>query len=46
MNMPQLMRLRSMVEEQGLTCLRVIPAEVPTGCNQFVFRKRQISILK
>jgi 2-polyprenyl-6-hydroxyphenyl methylase/3-demethylubiquinone-9 3-methyltransferase len=25
--------------QQNFTCIRVIPAQVPTGCNQFVFKK-------
>jgi 2-polyprenyl-6-hydroxyphenyl methylase/3-demethylubiquinone-9 3-methyltransferase len=31
--------VRSAVERKGFTCVRVVPAQVPTGCNQFVFRK-------
>jgi 2-polyprenyl-3-methyl-5-hydroxy-6-metoxy-1,4-benzoquinol methylase len=29
---------RALLARHGLTCERTIPAEVPTGCNQFVFR--------
>jgi SAM-dependent methyltransferase len=31
--------IRSFVERKGFTCVRTIPAEVPTGCNQFIFKK-------
>jgi 2-polyprenyl-6-hydroxyphenyl methylase/3-demethylubiquinone-9 3-methyltransferase len=31
--------LRALVEPLGFECLRWRPAEVPTGCNEFVFRK-------
>ena len=27
------------MEQLGFDCLKTIPAEVPTGCNEFVFRK-------
>ena len=31
--------LRALVEPLGFECLRSRPAEVPTGCNEFVFRR-------
>jgi SAM-dependent methyltransferase len=31
--------VRSIVERQSFECVKVIGAKVPTGCNQFVFRK-------
>jgi hypothetical protein len=30
---------RTTVEALGFTLERTIPAEVPTGCNQFIFRR-------
>ncbi len=30
-----------MVENLGFRCIRQVDAKVPTGCNEFVFRKRQ-----
>jgi len=30
----------TMVEPMGFTCTRFIPSQVPTGCNEFVFRRR------
>ncbi len=30
--------VRAFVEPQGFTCIRMLPARVPTGCNEFVFR--------
>jgi 2-polyprenyl-6-hydroxyphenyl methylase/3-demethylubiquinone-9 3-methyltransferase len=32
--------LRALVEPLGFECLRWRAAEVPTGCNEFLFRKR------
>ena len=29
----------TMVEPLGFTCTRHIPSQVPTGCNEFVFRR-------
>ncbi|MFT5128686.1 MAG: SAM-dependent methyltransferase [Rhodothermales bacterium] len=31
--------MQKMVGDLGLTCLRTVDAEVPTGCNEFVFQK-------
>lgn len=31
--------VKAMVEPYGLTCSSIIPAQVPTGCNEFIFRK-------
>jgi len=28
-----------MLARHGFTCMKKIPAQVPTGCNEFVFRK-------
>jgi len=30
----------TMVEPLGFTCIRYVPSQVPTGCNEFIFRKR------
>lgn len=30
---------KSLFKELGFDCLKAIPAEVPTGCNEFVFQK-------
>ena len=32
--------IRKRVCQKKFQCLRVIPAQVPTGCNQFVFKKQ------
>jgi 2-polyprenyl-6-hydroxyphenyl methylase/3-demethylubiquinone-9 3-methyltransferase len=32
--------LRALVEPLGFECLRWRAAEVPTGCNEFVFQRR------
>jgi SAM-dependent methyltransferase len=32
--------VNALVSRHNFVCLQVIPAQVPTGCNQFVFRKR------
>lgn len=32
--------IQRLVSQHQFECLRVIPASVPTGCNQFVFKKR------
>lgn len=34
-------QIKSMVCEHGFKCLRVRPAQVPTGCNEFVFQKER-----
>jgi hypothetical protein len=31
--------IKSLVTRQGFKILRIIPAKVPTGCNEFVFKK-------
>ena len=31
--------VRSIVEPLGLTCIRVNPAGVPTGCNELIFER-------
>lgn len=31
--------LIDIVSKHGFTCIKTIPAEVPTGCNEFVFKK-------
>ena len=33
--------IKTLVCQQGFSCLRVIPAHVPTGCNQFIFQKNR-----
>lgn len=30
---------KALFKEMGFDCLKAIPAEVPTGCNEFVFKK-------
>jgi 2-polyprenyl-6-hydroxyphenyl methylase/3-demethylubiquinone-9 3-methyltransferase len=35
--------IRSFVCGQGFECLRIRPAQVPTGCNEFVFKKTNTS---
>lgn len=32
-------RIVTLVEAQGFTCTKVVEAGVPTGCNEFVFRR-------
>jgi len=32
--------VKSMMEHMGFDCLRAMPAQVPTGCNEFIFRRR------
>jgi SAM-dependent methyltransferase len=34
-----IMEIVSAVEKQGFECIKVLAAEVPTGCNQFVFKR-------
>jgi len=31
--------VRQFVEQRGFVCLRLVPARVPTGCNEFVFQR-------
>ncbi|MDA0991489.1 MAG: class I SAM-dependent methyltransferase, partial [Verrucomicrobia bacterium] len=31
--------IQKLVRRHGFTCLRVNPAQVPTGCNEFVFQR-------
>ncbi len=33
--------IQEIMERKGFVCVRIIPALVPTGCNQFVFQKRE-----
>jgi 2-polyprenyl-6-hydroxyphenyl methylase/3-demethylubiquinone-9 3-methyltransferase len=32
-------RIKELVCSKNFVCVRVIPAQVPTGCNQFVFKR-------
>jgi SAM-dependent methyltransferase len=32
--------IRSLVSDKGFECLRVRSAQVPTGCNEFIFQKK------
>ena len=34
--------IERLLNQQGFVMVRVIPAQVPTGCNEFVFRKSQL----
>jgi len=34
-------KIIALCERRGFRCIRLIPATVPTGCNQFVFQKRR-----
>jgi SAM-dependent methyltransferase len=36
--------LIDIITPMGFNCIKIIPAEVPTGCNEFVFIKNQNSI--
>lgn len=33
--------VRALVEPLGFSCINVVSAEVPTGCNEFVFRRHR-----
>jgi len=38
------LEVKGMLSREGFSCIRSMPAKVPTGCNEFVFRKQRRAI--
>ena len=35
-------KMKKIMNSLGFSCIKVMPASVPTGCNEFVFEKNKV----